>query len=100
MIVLSVWSSVEVSNYLVEKNPGGMLSRYPMRDTVTFNNTIRDYSTVTREANEGIILGGNTNEIFYIIATITRGFGKWHQVFGYGVINIYNNTLWLRMMVL
>ncbi|MEP6711004.1 MAG: hypothetical protein ABJA37_01245, partial [Ferruginibacter sp.] len=86
--------SVEVSNCRVERTgwDGIQLSNSRNGNKI-FNNTVTDYglSNISNQ-QAGIILGGNTTGDVYS-NTVKRGTGNGLELFGYGVINAYNNTL-------
>ncbi|MEO5943129.1 MAG: T9SS type A sorting domain-containing protein [Ferruginibacter sp.] len=86
--------SVEVSNCRVERTgwDGIQLSNSRNGNKI-FNNTVTDYGTLNVSTQQaGIILGGNTNGDVYG-NIVKRGTGNGMQLFGYGVINVYNNTM-------
>ena len=57
------------------------------------DNTVRNYGTINQSSQQaGIILGGNTTGDIYN-NIVTNGTGNGIEAFGYGVINIYGNTL-------
>ncbi|RYE06676.1 MAG: hypothetical protein EOP51_34335, partial [Sphingobacteriales bacterium] len=86
--------SVEISNNIVERCAWDAIQLSNARyGNKIFGNTIRDYGTINMSSQQaGIILGGNTNGDIYN-NTITRGTGNGIEAFGFGVINIYGNTL-------
>ncbi|RYY48274.1 MAG: T9SS type A sorting domain-containing protein [Chitinophagaceae bacterium] len=86
--------SVEISNNIVERCQWDAIQLSNAREgNKIFGNTVRDYGTINMSSQQaGIILGGNTNGDIYN-NTITRGTGNGIEAFGYGVINIYGNTL-------
>ncbi len=86
--------SVEISNNIVERCTWDAIQLSNARNgNKIFGNIVRDYGTINKSSQQaGIILGGNTNGDIYN-NTISRGTGNGIQAFGYGVINIYGNTL-------
>ncbi|MBC7937692.1 MAG: PKD domain-containing protein [Rhizobacter sp.] len=86
--------SVEISNNIVERCTWDAIQLSNARyGNKIFGNTVRDYGTINMSSQQaGIILGGNTNGDIYN-NTITRGTGNGIEAFGFGVINIYGNTL-------
>ncbi|MDB5203441.1 MAG: C-terminal target protein [Ferruginibacter sp.] len=86
--------SVEISNCLVERSTwdGIQLSNARGGNKI-FNNVVKNYGTINMSSQQaGIILGGNTSGDVYN-NTIRQGTGNGMEIFGYGVINVYNNTL-------
>ena len=86
--------SVEISNNLLERcDWDGIQLSNARNGNKIFNNTIRNYGTINMSSQQaGLILGGNCNGDIYN-NTITQGTGNGIQAFGYGVVNIYGNTL-------
>lgn len=86
--------SVEISNNIVERCTWDAIQLSNARNgNKIFGNTVRDYGTINMSSQQaGIILGGNTSGDIYN-NTIKRGTGNGIEAFGYGVINIYGNTL-------
>lgn len=86
--------SVEISNCLVERTTwDGIQLSNARNGNKIFNNTVRNYGTINMSSQQaGIILGGNCNGNVYGNRVI-KGTGNGIQIFGYGVINVYNNTL-------
>ena len=86
--------SVEISNCIVERTQwDGIQLSNARNGCKIFNNTVTDYGMLNMGSQQaGIILGSNTNGDVYN-NKITRGTGNGIQLFGYGVINCYNNTL-------
>jgi hypothetical protein len=86
--------SVEISNNIVERCSWDAIQLSNARyGNKIFGNIVRDYGTINMSSQQaGIILGGNTNGDIYN-NTITRGTGNGIEAFGFGVINIYGNTL-------
>ena len=94
MIIPIRLDSVEVSNCIVERTNWDAIQISNARNgNKIFNNTIRDYGRINMNSQQaGIILGGNTNGDIYG-NSITKGTGNGIQIFGHGVINVYDNTL-------
>lgn len=86
--------SVEISNNIVERCTwDGIQLSNARNGNKIFGNTVRDYGTINMSSQQaGIILGGNTSGDIYN-NTVKRGTGNGIEAFGYGVINIYGNTL-------
>ena len=86
--------SIEISNNLLERcSWDGIQLSNARNGNKIFNNTVRNYGTINMSSQQaGIILGSNTNGDIYN-NTISNGTGNGIEAFGYGVINIYNNTL-------
>lgn len=86
--------SVEISNCLVERTQwDGIQLSNARNGCKIFNNIVRDYGTINLSSQQaGIILGSNTNADVYG-NKISRGTGNGIELFGYGVINCYNNVL-------
>jgi hypothetical protein len=86
--------SVEISNCLVERtNWDGIQLSNARNGCKIFNNTVTDYGLLNLGSQQaGIILGSNTNADVYN-NIVSRGTGNGIELFGYGVINCYNNTL-------
>ncbi|MDB5202084.1 MAG: hypothetical protein JWQ27_1493 [Ferruginibacter sp.] len=94
MIVPIRLDSVEISNCLVERtNWDGIQLSNARAGNKIFNNTVRNYGMINMSSQEaGIILGSNTTGDIYG-NTVFKGPGNGIEAFGYGVINVYNNTL-------
>lgn len=86
--------SVEISNNIVERCTwDGIQLSNARNGNKIFGNTVRDYGTINKSSQQaGIILGGNCNGDVYN-NNVSRGTGNGIQVFGYGVINVYGNTV-------
>lgn len=86
--------SVEISNNIVERCTwDGIQLSNARNGNKIFGNTVRDYGTINKSSQQaGIILGGNCNGDVYN-NTVVRGTGNGIQIFGYGTINVYGNTL-------
>jgi len=86
--------SVEISNCIIERTTwDGIQLANSRNGNKIFNNTVRNYGSLNISGQQaGIILGGNCNGDIYG-NSITKGTGNGIQAFGYGVINIYGNTL-------
>ena len=57
------------------------------------DNIVRNFGTINKSSQQaGIILGGNSNGDVYN-NTIIKGTGNGIEIFGYGVINLYGNSL-------
>jgi hypothetical protein len=86
--------SVEVSNCLVERTQwDGIQLSNARNGCKIFNNTVNDFGLLNKSSQQaGIIVGGNTNADVYN-NKLSRGTGNGIQLFGYGVIKCYNNTL-------
>lgn len=86
--------SVEISNCLVERTQwDGIQLSNARNGCKIFNNTVRDYGLLNKSSQQaGIILGSNTNADVYG-NKVSRGTGNGIELFGYDVINCYNNTL-------
>ena len=86
--------SVEISNCIVERTTwDGIQLSNARNGNKIFNNIVRNYGTLNISSQQaGIILGGNTNGEIYG-NSVRKGTGNGIQVFGYGIINVYNNTL-------
>ncbi|MDB5203676.1 MAG: hypothetical protein JWQ27_3085 [Ferruginibacter sp.] len=86
--------SVEISNCLVERTQWDGIQVSNARNGLKiFNNTVRDYGMLNLSSQQaGIILGSNTNGDVYN-NTVIGGTGNGIELFGYGVIKCYNNTL-------
>jgi hypothetical protein len=86
--------SVEISNCLVERTQwDGIQLSNAKNGCKIFNNTVKDFGLLNRGSQQaGIILGSNTNADVYN-NKVSNGTGNGIELFGYGVINCYNNTL-------
>ena len=86
--------SVEVSNCLVERTTwDGIQLSNARNGNKIFNNTVKNYGTLNISSQQaGIILGGNCSGNVYG-NIVTKGTGNGIQIFGYGIINVNNNTL-------
>ncbi len=86
--------SIEISNCLVERTQwDGIQLSNARNGCKIFNNTVRDYGLLNKSSQQaGIIVGSNTNADVYG-NKITNGTGNGIELFGYGVIKCYNNTL-------
>ncbi|RYY50383.1 MAG: right-handed parallel beta-helix repeat-containing protein [Chitinophagaceae bacterium] len=86
--------SVEISNCLVERTQwDGIQLSNARNGCKIFNNVVRDYGMLNKGSQQaGIILGSNTNADVYN-NKVSRGTGNGIELFGYGVINCYNNVL-------
>ncbi len=86
--------SVEISNCLVERTQwDGIQLSNARNGCKIFDNTVNDFGLLNLSSQQaGIILGGNTNADVYN-NKVSRGTGNGIELFGYGVIKCYNNTL-------
>lgn len=86
--------SVEISNNIVERCTwDGIQLSNARNGNKIFGNTVRDYGTINKSSQQaGIILGGNCNGDVYN-NKVSRGTGNGIEIFGYGTINVYGNTL-------
>lgn len=86
--------SVEISNCLVERTQwDGIQLSNARNGCKIFNNTVKDYGLKNMSSQQaGIILGSNTNADVYG-NKVSRGTGNGIELFGYGLINCYNNIL-------
>ncbi|RYD81923.1 MAG: right-handed parallel beta-helix repeat-containing protein [Sphingobacteriales bacterium] len=86
--------SVEISNCVVERTQwDGIQLSNARNGCKIFNNTVKDFGLLNKSSQQaGIILGSNTNADVYG-NKISRGTGNGIELFGYGVINCYNNIL-------
>lgn len=86
--------SVTISNCLVERTQwDGIQLSNARNGCKIFNNTVKDYGLLNKSSQQaGIILGSNTNADVYG-NKVSRGTGNGIELFGYGVINCYNNVL-------
>lgn len=86
--------SVEIENCLVERCTwDGIQLSNARNGNKIHDNIVRNYGIINKSSQQaGIILGGNCNGDIYN-NTITNGTGNGIEAFGYGVINIYGNTL-------
>jgi hypothetical protein len=94
LIVGNRIDSVEISNSLVERTTwDGIQLSNARNGNKIFNNTVRNFGTLDLSGQRaGIILGGNTNgDIHNNI--VENGTGNGIQVFGYGPIKVYDNTV-------
>ena len=84
--------NVEVSNSVIQRTGwDGIQISNARGGNKVFNNTIWNYGMTNTDGQEaGIIIGGNTNADVYN-NKITKGVGSGVQIFGYGVIKVYNN---------
>ncbi len=84
--------NVEVSNSVIQRTGwDGIQISNARGGNKVFNNTIWNYGMTNTDGQEaGIIIGGNTNADVYN-NKITNGVGSGVQIFGYGVIKVYNN---------
>jgi len=94
LIVGNRIDSVEISNSLVERTTwDGIQLSNARNGNKIFNNTVRNFGTLDLSGQRaGIILGGNTNGDVYN-NTVENGTGNGIQIFGYGAIKVYNNTI-------
>jgi hypothetical protein len=86
--------SIEISNCLVERTQwDGIQLSNARNGCKIFNNTVKDYGLRNLSSQQaGIILGSNTNADVYG-NKVSRGTGNGIELFGYGVINCYDNIL-------
>lgn len=86
--------SVEISNCVVERTQwDGIQLSNARSGCKIFNNRVSNYGLLNKSSQQaGIILGSNTNADVYG-NTITNGTGNGIELFGYGIIKCYNNTL-------
>ncbi len=86
--------SVEIANCIVERCAwdGIQLSNARNGNSI-HDNIVRNFGTINKSSQQaGIILGGNSNGDVYN-NTIIKGTGNGIEIFGYGVINLYGNSL-------
>ena len=86
--------SVEISNSLVERTTwDGIQLSNARNGNKIFNNVVRNFGTLDLDGQRaGIILGSNTNGDVYN-NIVENGTGNGIQVFGYGSIKLYGNTV-------
>ena len=86
--------SVTISNCLVERTQwDGIQLSNARNGCKIFNNVVKDYGLLNKSSQQaGIILGSNTNADVYG-NKVSRGTGNGIELFGYGIINCYNNVL-------
>jgi len=86
--------SVTISNCIVDTTGWDGIQLSNARDgNLIYNNTVRNFGTLDIDGQRaGIISGGNTNSKVYN-NIVTKGTGNGIQIFGYGAIKIYGNTI-------
>lgn len=93
-IVGNISDSVEIAyNYIIRSDWDGIqLSHGPYGNSI-HHNVVRNYGLLDiSNQRAGIIMGGNCNGDVYN-NTVVQGTGNGIEVFGFGEINVYNNTL-------